>query len=492
MLSCETRLEAEGPLPRWASTIIVGGGLVGLELALQLCRRGADDVLILEHGPPSDLRHVNLAHEPDAAGALIDPGGDPHFEKSWRSASYPHFDKGSGLRVRLGGRSLYWYGIALPIEPWALRSPWWPRQVVEDLVTSWQGGPSLYERAAEQLARWQQDGQESSGNVEADRVPLNDMIARPAQRAVRKGPGQRWRAYVPTDLWDDSITRSVTIRCGAEVVAVDIQSGYAVGVMVRSPGSPALHRVGADRIVLAAGTIPSSRLVIQAQSDARISSTPRLGGLVDHLAQGFAADVPLGAADLEKVGLTPRGVYQVETDPASRSNLFFGLEPSSPNSTSFTARAIGEQEPRDSNHVECTPNGSRPWITTVRTSYSARDRSELRHQRELLTTLWDNITDRLGLCLAPPSFDGVDEAGGTHAPTGPAHGPAATWQAPLGTEDHEAGTLALGAVLSESGEVNGIPGLSACGPATFPRSGAANPALTALALAHRLAVQVTS
>jgi len=59
--------------------------------------------------------------------------------------------------------------------------------------------------------------------------------------------------------------------------------------------------------------------------------------------------------------------------------------------------------------------------------------------------------------------------------------------APLGSVDHEGGLTPLGDVLHESGEVSGISGLFVVGPGTFPRSGAANPSLTTLALARRTA-----
>ena len=61
---------------------------------------------------------------------------------------------------------------------------------------------------------------------------------------------------------------------------------------------------------------------------------------------------------------------------------------------------------------------------------------------------------------------------------------------PLGAVDHEAGTLALSAVVEEDGELAKGSGIFVVGPATFPRSGAANPSLTILALAARSAAAI--
>lgn len=44
------RPRPSGPLPRRAEVVIVGGGIMGLALAHELCRRGVRDVLVLERG----------------------------------------------------------------------------------------------------------------------------------------------------------------------------------------------------------------------------------------------------------------------------------------------------------------------------------------------------------------------------------------------------------------------------------------------------------
>ncbi len=46
----EARPRPSGPLPARADVVIVGGGIMGLALAYELCRRGRTDVLVLESG----------------------------------------------------------------------------------------------------------------------------------------------------------------------------------------------------------------------------------------------------------------------------------------------------------------------------------------------------------------------------------------------------------------------------------------------------------
>jgi len=73
-----------------------------------------------------------------------------------------------------------------------------------------------------------------------------------------------------------------------------------------------------------------------------------------------------------------------------------------------------------------------------------------------------------------------------HPDPSSAPGAVCTYSFPLGTENHEAGTLPLGSILDDDHQFRGLAGLYAVGPAVFPRAGAANPALTILALASVL------
>ncbi|MFE9573510.1 FAD-binding protein [Streptomyces sp. NPDC006692] len=496
----EWQWPATGPgadAPR-SRVVIAGGGLAGLEVARHLSALGVDDVLVIEAGPADDLLHINSAHQPDQAlRTFLDPADDPHFQRCWTSESAPHYLANAGLRKRLGGRSLYWYGASLPVEDWALAD--WPESIVRDLRGSWQGGRPLYEQVAADLG--------------VDPSPLDSQqavlklggfrLVRTPQAETRFGDEGRWYAYSPLDHWRDPETgaaldgpQGIRFLCGTEVLSVDIEDGRACGVLVReSASNGTARRISADAVVLASGTIESSRLAIQALCAVDPARPPRLTGLTDHIVQGFFLRLRDADGDGASQGLPDvvPGSYVTACEDAVRSNLFVTVERPEPGVLLFDVRLTGEQAPGPGSHVTCEPTGEYPWRTTVTADLGLADRDVVGRQREVLNTVWRQLAAEFGLAATPLAFDDFDhpvrtnafvlpESIGTQTLEGPF-----TWSSLLGTEDHEGCTLPLGEVLDDRHAFAAVPGLYACGPATFPRMGAANPSLTTLALARRLA-----
>ncbi|MEV0277852.1 FAD-dependent oxidoreductase [Streptomyces sp. NPDC050610] len=480
---------------------IVGGGLAGLEAARQLAALGVDDILVIEAGPAQDLLHINSAHRNEQAlRTFLDPAADPHFQRCWTSESAPHYTVNAGLRKRLGGRSLYWYGASLPVEDWALAD--WPEPVVTDLRVAWRGGGPLYEQVAADLGV-------DPNRLDAQQplLKLGDFrLARTPQAETRFGDEGRWYAYSPLDHWRHPVTGAaldgpsgVRFLCGTEVLSADIEDGRARGVLVRDGGpTPRTRRISADSVVLAAGTIESSRLAIQALCAADPGRPARLNGLTDHIVQGFFLRVrdaggdadggaPHGPADIAP------GSYVTACEDADRSNLFITVERPEPGVLVFDVRLTGEQLPGTGSYVACEPTGEYPWRTTVTAAPAPADRDVIGRQRQVLDQVWRRLAAEFGLTATPLVFDDFDRPVRTNAFVLPesfgaqtSEGPF-TWSSPLGTEDHEGCTLPLGDVLDDGHAFAAIPCLYACGPATFPRMGAANPSLTSLALARRLA-----
>ncbi|MFI6471162.1 FAD-dependent oxidoreductase [Streptomyces sp. NPDC050516] len=478
--------------------VIVGGGLAGLEVARQLAALGVDDVLVIEAGPARDLLHINSAHNPDEAlRTFLDPAGDPHFQRCWASDSAPHYAANAGLRRRLGGRSLYWYGASLPVEDWALAD--WPESIVTDLRGSWQGGRPLYEQVAADLGidPTRLDSQQPVLKVGGFR------LVRTPQAETRFGDDGRWYAYSPLDHWRHPVTgaaldgpRGIRFLCGTEVLSVDIKDGRARGVHVRESGPNAKgRRIAADSVVLAAGTIESSRLAIQVLRATDPSRPPRLNGLTDHIVQGFFLRVRDSGDERAPRGLSDvaPGSYVTACEDGARSNLFVTVERPEPGVLLFDVRLTGEQVPGNGSHVTCEPTGEYPWRTTVTAALAPADRDVIGRQRQVLDEVWSQLAAEFGLTATPLAFDDFDHPVRTNAFVLPesigaetSEGPF-TWSSLLGTEDHEGCTLPLGDVLDDRHAFTAVPGLYACGPATFPRMGAANPSLTTLALARRLA-----
>jgi choline dehydrogenase-like flavoprotein len=476
-------------MPPECSVAIVGAGLAGLELAGELVRHGMSGVLVLEAGDAHELRHANVAHAPDAAArAWLQPTTDEAFQRPWETLTPPHYAGAAGLRRRLGGRSLYWYGVILPIEPWALES--WPAGVVADLTKSWAGGPSLYEGMDATLRRWR--GYEPV-TVVVEPVAGLGLHATPA--AIRHVPGDplRWYAYSPLDAWRDPVSGSPLVgstgchlATGVEVLEILHDDARCWGVRTRSRATGATRVVRADDVVLAAGTLESSRLAVQALAAHGALDKPRLTGLNDHLVQGFFARFT-GNAAAELLERLPPGNRFAPGDV--RSNVYVETVELGNGEALLDVRSSGEQLPSHDSYVECRTTGDAPWPYHVHAAVSAADREVLAAQRDVLRRIWDDLSP----CGRALHFDDFDTPARTNEAVLPEHigaappGTAVTWASVLGSEDHEGGTLPLGGLLTDAHEFAALPHLYALGPATFPRAGAANPGLTVLALAHRLA-----
>jgi choline dehydrogenase-like flavoprotein len=487
------------PLPGRCGTLIVGAGLAGLELARELSAGGGGDILVLEAGPGTDLRHCHVANTADDAQRMwLRPDTDPYFRRPWRSARPPYFEAGSGLRQRLGGRSLYWYGVVLPIERWAMADGWWPTAVARDLHDGWRGQGPLYERVTGHLAAWRGGGAPPPHEARAE-VDLAGLAFAPTPRAVRHlaADPSRWHAYSPLDAWRDPVSGEVLLRpegvrlhAGVAVERIESKGRDAHSVTARQPDGERVT-VRAERVVLAAGTVASSQLALQALADAGAGIT-RLGGLADHIVQGFF--LRLGRAAAER--LRPRyppGSYWAPAGAGTRSNLFLEVEPGRDGQILVDLRVTGEQLPSQESFVTCEAGGEPPWPTVVQAALSAADTELITRQRQLLQASWCDLAAAAGCASSRLDFGEYASPARGNAFVLPetiramAPGVPATWSSFLGTEDHEGGTLPLGTVLSDEQEFRAVPGLYAAGPSTFPRLGAANPSLTTLALSHRLA-----
>lgn len=196
-------------VPEHAGIVVVGGGLAGLEVVTALAETGAHDVLLLEAGPGDDLTHIHLSLPHDrATEAVFAPENDPWFHRPWESDS-AHYTGISGLRRRLGGRSLYWHGVVLPLEDWALSTPWWPSDIVADLTKSWRGGPSLYERVTGDLQRWSSltPGSGEGPALSADRTSCRCRVPAATRPATADGRRTPPRPMAPRRRWSAAACR---------------------------------------------------------------------------------------------------------------------------------------------------------------------------------------------------------------------------------------------------------------------------------------------
>lgn len=474
--------------------------MAGLEVAVRLFYDGVDDIVVLESGPIGDLRHNNMAGTAaDALRSWLAPETDPYFTRPWRSVNPPHYTGPSGLRRRLGGRSLYWYGVSLPIDTWALFDETaWPREIVVDLVESWYDGPSLYDLTRDMLVQWKENGLEIGERAPA--TSIAGLTLSPTPLAVRHDPfdSNHWYAYSPLDAWRDPVTGKITsvpdgvmLVTGAHVEQLVIEDKL-IGLSVSTEMDGVKSHVPATNVVLAAGTLENSRLAIQALTAAGALEAPQLQGISDHIVQGFFLRLPATeSAALNRV--LPGGSYYAPCGPSARSNLFIEVSRQGEDVVMIDVSATGEQLPDHQNWVKCETDRSIPWKLRVHATPSLRDWTVINAQRTILQGVWEAVAAATGRKVSVLDFGEFENPKRINACILPEFieqaelGVPLTWSSYLGVEDHEAGTLPIGNVLTSNHEFARIGGLFAAGPCTFPRMGAANPTLTTLALARRLA-----
>jgi choline dehydrogenase-like flavoprotein len=435
----------------------------GLAVATELRSLCDADVTVVEAGPvDGDTRHLYERTDTASASKIAwQPSDDPDGWRPWRSDSASHYGPETGLRRRLGGRSLYWTGVLVRVEPWALAD--WPRSVRDDLERSWRGGPSLYDRTEAKLAAWVGDVEASGvGSVAGHRFTQPFCAIRPL-------PDGRWTAYTP--LREALADPGIRFVGGARVRAI---VEHADGLHVHTDDGATEPLLRCDVVCLAAGTLESTRIA------GGFLGTSEFTGLNDHHIHGLMVPLPAG----HPVDLAPGSLYWRPASGDARWNTYARLRNDLGSLPLLDVWTLGEQLPSEDRSVVLVESGCveiRPRPTAV--------------DVDLIERVWSWLSElggRLGVEVKPgsPDSDLATAHAVDKAVSRVESGQAGLVSRPLGAVDHEAGTLALGAVVEEDGELAKGSGIFVVGPATFPRSGAANPSLTILALAARSAAAI--
>ena len=430
-----------------ARVAIVGAGLSGLRVADALAESSPHaEILVLETGPFSRRQHEGrdrCAHPGDAR------------VQCW-SASGSLWGKSSGLKPRVGGRSLCWHGQLLSIEDYALAD--WPavwrerlrlfcNKIVEELAPASQidGTP---------LADWRHAGLQA--------VPQAANLA-----VDRRGVVRDWCAYSPLD----AVHRRTNVRLmpGGAVTKVE-STGGVVRIFQRNRDP-----LDVDVCVLSAGAIGNVALL------ARSLEQPLAVPLCDHLCSGAvmafhgaAPEVPAMRGEATLLGYLP--------DPAMRANLFFQELPPVPGGPrAIDAWVLAEQAPSAASTLVCTPaSGDMVAVTIeplVTNADADRTKGALGHAVSLMERVLGSAGEIIELSEEADAIVHAQQKAGI----------VACYERPIGTVDHEACTHSIGSLCSEDLSVPSLPGVYLNGPGVFPRAGAANPGLTILAVASWLA-----
>jgi choline dehydrogenase-like flavoprotein len=253
---------ADGEIGLSADVVIVGAGAVGLALGVTLARDGRD-VLILEAG-----------------GESLDEAGQRLFShvtlsgRPWGGARVGRY------RV-LGGTTTMWGGQVVPIEPTAMAE------------RSWAPG-GAWPIGFEELAPWLGSARALLGMGDEDAGEIWARAGGPASGDFGPGVEcflAEWLAEPNlARLFAADISRSKALRVAAHgcVVALefDDQQERVTALRVLGPrGRPI--RVTGERVVLACGTLEIVRLLSSPLADGRRApwaGRPWLGrGFMDHL-----------------------------------------------------------------------------------------------------------------------------------------------------------------------------------------------------------------
>lgn len=423
-----------------ADVIVVGAGMAGLEAALAIRATGTHRVVVIN-------------------------GSVQSATTRWRTTTPPHYPD-HGAHLRLGGRSLAWHGVVLPIEPWALDD--WPAAVALELRNEW------YEAVESDLEAWAGAPlhlpREADAALRERLTELTSISWQLVPCALRRGD-ETCRAYSPLDCWPMPAAEGIL---SGSVVEVLLENESVAGVRLACEDETVL----APAVLLAAGTLETTRLVAQA----RRRPDRAYPGLVDHLVEGFLVRIPRGT-------LPPGGFVRWPADADGRCALFARTR-SAEDAVFLDVWTMGEQLPSAASNLRFEEASNGTWTGLIDVRLGPSDEEVLAVGRRRLTEVWGAVG--AGAAPAWPRFmDGPRTFAQARDVAEATAGRPVPYAWPLGTVDHEGSTLPYGSELDDAGRVADVPGLWVTGPATFTRPGAANPSLTTLALARRSARSLT-
>jgi choline dehydrogenase-like flavoprotein len=463
------------------NVLVVGSGTSGLTVALELAALGTDDVVVTDQGPFAGFLHQSVASPcslPESAGG---------WQSSGRNYSPP-----PGVVNSVGGRSRCWFGVVLPVEPPFLDTRW-PRPVTDRLRGE---GPGSYAATQGELAQWR--GQSLTDPQSENDLRVIDRLAglwprmpfavppqagRSSFTARRRG----WSVYSPLLAWrGDGLSRHrhvtmPTIVHGLQALTLVTSGDRVTGVKFRCPDGT--ERVlCAERVVLAAGTLENTRLYGQVTA-APGGGAQAWAGLYDHVPHGFVA--PLPPALEQAYQGADRTFIWVPLEGALGGNLFIDIHRSGFPEPVFDAWWLARQEEPHRDSVILDTNADGSASAQVRSALSGQDLAAMTERELLLGDLFESLSaGDAGTGPRMEQYPAIEKALATRK--------AVRYCNPLGTAEHEAGTIALGAHLRPGGQAPWPGNLFIAGPASFPPSGAANPTLTILALARQTADAVAA
>jgi hypothetical protein len=495
----QSTVRAAGDEDEYYDVVIIGSGMGGGTLADALSDRGAK-VLVLEAGGLWMPVHMNELPSNEIDLARRDELG--HYYNA----------EGSGLiygvHFNLGGRSTYWSGLIPRIRPWEMRGVW-PTTVKDYLFNSVAEGLCGYDRAEQLMRKGKTLGPfqiqmrnylaaEFTGEFEVIDLPRslhqpNLSNAGQIENVLQKPTG----VFSTVDLLLDSLGFSgragrTSLRINLHQLAVEIEkdaAGKPTAILCQDLIGNVQRRYRGKYFVMACGSIESAKLAINSNL---ADDSGKLGkGLTDHptffynIHHVLPRTGPMAwIGDLQghaKIlmlhqGATPTAhAYNVEllinpkywdarhADDDLWAQLIDSQQDSRVEMQFKFSSALDE-----GNYVQPKGAGNKPEVMVAPNHTGSPFKAEVVDVR-------NRILDALGVTDYSSTWIDDEWAEGTG-----------------GTPHHAGGTLRMHAdpskgVVDDTLKLHKYDNLYCCDVSVFPSIPAANPSLTLVALAQRLA-----
>ena len=473
---------------------LIGAGAAGITIARKLSATGLEVCVLEAGGLDLDLDVQDLYAGP-ADGTVL-------------SADSAYLTR-SRLRY-LGGSTNHWTGYCRPLDdidftvrPWVPNSGWpFPKSALE----------AYYEEAARILQIPVFDGNQDEGTGwDSDSVLTNDTEFLTKQ--FHLSPPTRFARRYRTDLTESS---SVSVYLNANVIGIDTNdAGTRVDRLRASTLSGKQIEVQSSCYVLAAGGVENARVLLMSDS-VRANGVGNDHDLVgryfmEHPHVSDAGEVLLTRALSDPLTYSRRGLLRAVLCPSETLQrthqllncslmLNFDMAQDAAPAVRRVWNVLAHFEGPD----EPSPPGRPPWSGCYVRAEQAPDsesRVTLSDERDALGMRRARLHWRMQSIDIDSIRRTIELLGLELGRTGRGRvrhniDPLAQW-AEVGGGDHHMGTTRMSdvptqGVVDRNCQVHGVGNLYVAGSSVFPTVGFANPTLTIVALALRLADYVGS